>query len=203
MPLPLRWDAPAGQTFSAFPSLRDDFTTWTSESVELLDPSNVGSYRAERPSGERFWTIFPGTDPPTSWDEAVADQVFSPETPSVVILPEAVATPRSAGPAFEIFVNETSSQSFVVLQEDNSTPVDLTGENVILVFSNENDDRLFQYNNSDLARSGEYDHILSWNWNLAISRTTRSGSWALRLPNDGNRVLRTGTFTVRFAPINQ
>lgn len=187
--------APVGGVWYAYPYSKGNFDDWGTDAIELLDPEDVGLYTGTAASGTPH-AIFPQSTAPTSWDQAEAEWLGSP---SFLVVPGISQTTRAEGPNLEAFIGETIEQQITFFQEDGSTALSLAGKTLKLIFSNANRGVIHTYNDGDLTVSGEENNILAFNWNISITRTDRTGFWALRDDSE-NENIRNGTFEIRYAP---
>lgn len=100
---------------------------------------------------------------------------------SVTVLPATgIIANRSPGITLLPVVGETISQSITVYETDGTTPVDLSGKTLKIIFETLNGSDVAVVLNADISVSGADDNVVTFAYPSAVTASERSLRFALR-----------------------
>ena len=100
------------------------------------------------------------------------------------------------GTRIKIFQGETIDQSIVVYQSDGSTPYDLSGKTLEILFETESQELISTIANADITVSGDDNNIVTFTIPATISSSRKTKYWSLRDAGSSNKVYLNGDITV-------
>lgn len=116
-----------------------------------------------------------------------------------VVLPAAVSIPdRSSVESIPLFIGETIQVSMNVFEVDGTTPVDISGEELVIVIESNSGADVAIIDDANITVGGADNNVLSFNIPQSVTTQVRVLSYAVRRVSD-RYVFARGNFNVRKA----
>lgn len=124
--------------------------------------------------------------------------------PAAVAAIAAIATPGTSpdddepgATRWEAYTGETITKTVTVYAADGTTPVDLSGETLELVFETESDTVVATVANGSITVSGDNSNVVTFDYPAAVTARETVLVWSLRQDDTPSRVFLNGTLRVK------
>ena len=159
------------------------------------DPATLAEIR-ETDGGATF-------DNATDSLEALGDAVGALPSAAVAVLPAVgISASRAPGVFLSPFVGELISQSITVYASDGTTPIDLSGKTLEIVFEARGGGDVAVIVDGDITVSGDDDNVVTFAYPSAVTAQERTLRFSLRDAGSPFTVYLTGLCKVSIAPSN-
>jgi hypothetical protein len=91
---------------------------------------------------------------------------------------------------------ETINQSIAVFLSDLSTPVDLSGKTLEILFENKNEEFVALIENANITLSGENNNVVTFSYPIEVTRTLENKIWSLRDTDETKKVYSKGVLDI-------
>ena len=134
-----------------------------------------------------------------SFGKAIADILT--RTPVNVLPATGITADRSPGVVLSPFVGELISQSVTIYASDGTTPIDLSGKTLEIVFENRSGEDVYIVPNGDITIGGDDDNVVTFAYPADVTERERTLRFSLRDAASPFTVYLTGICKVSLAPI--
>jgi hypothetical protein len=123
-------------------------------------------------------------------------------TPVNVLPAVGISASRAPGVFLSPFVGELISQSITVYASDGTTPIDLSGKTLEIVFEARGGGDVAVIADGDITISGDDDNVVTFAYPSAVTAQERTLRFSLRDAGTPFTVYLTGLCKVSIAPSN-
>ena len=190
---------------AAITSLKDDIGVATVEAIDADPPAVDLVANAISNINNTVDTALSDYDAPTKaeLDSAITTvtNAFSSITSSTAVAIVSSDQPKS-NTNINVFQGEATTQSIIVYQSDGTTPYDLSGKILEVLFETDSQELIYKIESDDITVTGDDSNIVGFTIPSSVTSTRKTKYWSVRDTDSTNRVYINGELSISRAVID-
>lgn len=188
--------------------------SWTTGTVEFVPLGTTGQYSAILETDSRYFVysqagenpastdLFLGWINPVNLSNNIIESITNSVSAKISLSIGTVSSNETLSTNLEVFQGEQIQQTIVALLSDLTTPIDLSGLTLELVFETKNRDLISVISSANITISGDNNNLVTFTYPDVVTSTTGIRYWTLRDTDNASKVRLNGTLNVVRASIN-